>query len=147
MNPSDFREIWVIDFEYGQTVSGLPEPRCLVAKELHSKKIIKRWLESEENPIPEFSNQDPSQLFVCFFAPAELGCFLELDWEFPLFVLDLFVEFRNLTNGIKLPSGNSLIGALSYFDLPHIDSAEKRDLRDLALRGGDYTHKEKDGLL
>ena len=59
----------------------------------------------------------------------------------------MFVEFRNLTNGLKLPSGNSLIGALSYFDLPHLDSADKTSMRDLALRGGDYTKSEREALL
>ena len=36
-------------------------------------------------------------------------------------VLDLFVEFRNLTNGLEKPCGNSLLGALAWFGLDGID--------------------------
>jgi hypothetical protein len=52
----------------------------------------------------------------------------------PARVLDLFCEFRNLTNGSETISGNSLLGALAYFGLSAIDAAEKRDMRELALR-------------
>ena len=144
---SDFRKIWFIDFEYGQGDSGLPEPRCLVAKELHSKNVEQKWFGKAGAHDSIFDRDDPNSLIVSFYAPAELSCFLALDWKFPRFILDLFVEFRNLTNGLKLPSGNSLIGALSYFDLPHLDSADKTSMRDLALRGGDYTKSEREALL
>ena len=46
-------------------------------------------------------------------------------------ILDLFTEFRNHTNGLTVPSGNSLIGALIYFGLPTIGTEEKTVMRDL----------------
>ena len=62
-------------------------------------------------------------------------------------VLDLFVEFRNLTNGLTTPCGNGLLGALTYFGLSSIDAADKDSMRQLALRGGDYSEDEKQALL
>ena len=44
-------------------------------------------------------------------------------------------------------AGNSLLGALSYFGLDGIGAGEKDDMRQLALRGGEYTAEEKAALL
>ncbi len=52
-----------------------------------------------------------------------------------------------MTNGLSTPCGAGLLGAMAYFGLPAIDSAEKTTMRDLALRGGDYTESEKLALL
>jgi hypothetical protein len=65
----------------------------------------------------------------------------------PLRVLDLYVEFRTLTNGRSLPHGNGLLGALAYFGLDAIEAAEKDAMRALALRGGPYTPAEREALL
>ena len=39
-------------------------------------------------------------LFIAYYASAELGCFRALGWPRPANILDLFVEFRNRTNGL-----------------------------------------------
>jgi hypothetical protein len=65
----------------------------------------------------------------------------------PVNVLDLFTEFRNLTNGKSLPCGNGLLGALTWFGLNGIQAAEKEGMRALALRGGTWTSGEKSSLL
>ena len=85
---SDFRKIWFIDFEYGQGDSGLPEPRCLVAKELHSKNVEQKWFGKAGAHESIFDRDDTNSLIVSFYAPAELSCFLALDWKFPRFILD-----------------------------------------------------------
>ncbi len=59
----------------------------------------------------------PDTLFVAYYASAEIGCHLALDWEIPVNILDLYVEFRNLTNGLPTPCGVGLLGAMSYFGL------------------------------
>ncbi len=43
--------------------------------------------------------------------------------------------------------GASLIGALTWFGLDSIDASEKEAMRQLALRGGDYSEEEKSQLL
>jgi hypothetical protein len=62
-------------------------------------------------------------------------------------VLDLFVEFRNLTSGLPVPAGNSLLGALAYFGIDGLDVAEKAGMRQLAMQGGPYTADERLALL
>ena len=52
-------------------------------------------------------------LFVAYYAPAELSCFLALGWPLPARILDLYIEFRAETNGLALPIGRGLLGALS----------------------------------
>jgi hypothetical protein len=76
-----------------------------------------------------------------------MGCHLALGWRLPVYVLDLYVEFRNRTNGLKLPCGSSLLSALAYFGIPGIDTENKEEMRALALRGGPYTDTERADLL
>ena len=65
----------------------------------------------------------------------------------PARVLDLFIEFRNLTNGRSTTCGNSLLGAMAHFVLDIIDTAEKDTMRLLAMRGEPYTNAERASLL
>jgi DNA polymerase-1 len=52
-------------------------------------------------------------------------------------VLDLFCEFRCLTNGRRAPGEkDSLVGALTYFSLDTIGALEKRSMIDLILADG-----------
>ncbi|MEO5345822.1 MAG: DNA polymerase [Magnetococcus sp. YQC-9] len=90
---------------------------------------------------------DEETLFVAYYASAELGCFLSLGWPLPANILDLCVEFRNHTNGLKTPCGSGLLGALIYHGLEAMGAAEKESMRQLAIRGGPWTNKEKADLL
>src|SRR5881392_1512127 len=71
---------------------------------------------------------DANVLFVAYYASAEIGCHLALGWPVPQRVLDLFTEFRNHTNGIPTVSGASLLGALAFYGLDGIGTAEKDDM-------------------
>ena len=86
-------------------------------------------------------------LYVAYYASAEMGCHLTLNWDLPHILLDLFCEFRCQTNGLKLPVRNNLLGALSIHGLEHISLVEKEEMRELALRGGPYSSAEKLALL
>jgi DNA polymerase-1 len=86
-------------------------------------------------------------VIVAFYASAELGCFRALGWRPPLFVLDLFTEFRARTNGYSLPHGASLLGTLTYFGLDGIAVTEKRDLRNLILSGGPWSADDREVIL
>ena len=148
MTPLDgFRQIWLADFEFTAPPGERPAPICLVAREYRSGQIIRLWadeLAALQNP--PFST-GPDTLFVAYYASAELGCFLALDWPAPVRILDLFAEFRCLTNGLPVPCGSGLLGALVHYGLGAMDAAEKESMRDLAMRGGPYTAQEKSGLL
>jgi hypothetical protein len=86
-------------------------------------------------------------LLVAYYASAELGCHRVLDWPMPARILDLFPEFRNRTNGLETPAGNGLLGALAYSGLDAISAIEKKEMRDLAIRGGPFTTEERTALL
>ena len=66
------------------------------------------------SPFPTGDNA----LCVAFYASAEMDCFSVLGWTLPDHVLDLYVEFRCLTNGLRLAHGSGLLGALMHFGLP-----------------------------
>jgi hypothetical protein len=76
-----------------------------------------------------------------------MDCFLKLGWPLPENVLDLFVEFRCLTNGTTPPNGAGLLGALLHFGLPSILGNQKDAMRDLVLRGGPWTLNEQTEIL
>ena len=86
-------------------------------------------------------------LFVAYYASAELGCHLSLGWPLPANILDLYAEFRNMTNGVPTPSGNGLLGALVCLGLDGMSAAEKDNMRDLVIRGGPWTAEEQEAIL
>jgi hypothetical protein len=65
----------------------------------------------------------------------------------PVRILDLFTEFRCATNGLELPAGNKLIGAMTYFGLDNIGAEEKEEMRTLIMRGGPWTPQEQIAIL
>ena len=138
---------WLVDFEFSAPTGERPSVVCMVAREYHSGQLIRATGEQlrgmPQCPFPTGA----SSLFVAYYASAELGCFLDLGWSMPERILDLFAEFRCLTNGRPIPCGNGLLGALAYFGLDAIDAAEKTEMRELALRGGPYTAGEMEALL
>jgi hypothetical protein len=142
-----FKEIWAIDFEFTALSGAVPQVRCLVALELRSGRKIRLWCDEILQFIEPPYSISSDALFVAYYASAEFGCHLSLRWTLPVHVLDLFAEFRVMTNGLPVPCGSCLLGALAYFGLSSIDTAEKESMRDLALRGGDYSAEEREALL
>jgi len=143
----EFREVWLVDFEFSSTPGEPPEPVCLAARELRGGRILRIWKDKlKKLDRPPYSIEDDC-LFVAYYASAEMGCHLALEWPLPANVLDLFVEFRNLTNGLPTPCGATLLGALTCFGLDSIGAAEKDSMRRLVIRGGPWTKSERNQLL
>ena len=140
-----FREVWAVDFEFAVKEGARPDPVCLVAWELRSGRKLKLW-RSEFGPSPPYST-GPDSLFVAYYASAEIGCHLTLGWPKPARILDLFTEFRCRTNGLQTPAGSGLLGALAYYGLDAMASSEKEAMRDLILRGGDWSEQEREAIL
>ena len=144
---ASFKQVIAVDFEFGAKEGETPEVRCMVAKDLCSGVTAKLWEdELYEMGVAPFPVNE-SALWIAHYSSAEWGCFHSLGWRLPTFVLDTFVEFRNITNGLHLSSGAGLLGALSFFGIDGIDSREKDAMRELALRGGAYSTEEKRSLL
>jgi hypothetical protein len=108
--------------------------------------LVRLWL-ADGAPAAQPFGTGLDTLFVAYYASAELGCFLALEWLFPTRIIDLYAEFRNITSGLSVPCGRGLLGALAYFGLDGLAAAEKESLRQLALRGGPYTDVERLTLL
>ncbi len=140
----------LIDFEFRPRggVEGNPvEVICMVALDLSSGQYTRHWtneLQTMQSPPLDIKG---NTIFVAYYASAELSCFQALGWKPPTNVLDLYAEFRNITNGLFLPDGRSLLGALKYFGITGIKSEIKDEMRELALRGGPYIDEEKASLL
>lgn len=143
---TSYGNIWLIDFEYLAPPGNEPDPVCVVAKELKSGKVVREWLHGNKRPFPLVST-DRDSLYICFFASAEISCHLALRWPVPVYILDLFTEFKNLTNGLPKMAGEGLLGALTYFGLPGIADSEKDSMRNLVLRGAPWTEEEKADIL
>jgi hypothetical protein len=150
-----FRHITGLDFEFefgghasfeeAARSGERPRPVCLVAKDFRSGQTW-RMFRGEFGPTPPFP-VGPDSLSVAYYASAEFGCFKALNWSMPANVLDLFVEFRNRTNGLPTPAGASLLGALTYFGIDSVGAVEKDDMRSLILAGGPWSDNECTAIL
>jgi hypothetical protein len=144
--PIPVSEIVFVDFEFVADTGEQPKPVCVVARELTSGRISRVWLEGERRSEPPFPC-GPNVLVVAYYASAEMGCFLALDWEMPRLVVDLFAEFRTQTNGLTLPHGNGLLGAMQWFGLNGMEAAKKDSLRQRILTGAPYNSQEREEIL
>jgi DNA polymerase-1 len=141
-----FTQIWAVDFEFRAPPGETPDVVCMVARELMTGETIRLWGEELDRTLPPYGIGDDS-LVLAYYASAEMNCHLALGWPMPANVIDLYPEFRNKSNGKVLTCGNGLLGALAYHGLDSITSLEKDEMRDLVLRGGEFTLDEKEAIL
>ena len=139
-----FRHVWAVDFEFIAHTGDKPRTVCMVARCLLTGATVRQW-GGELARCPFTCGDD--ELFVAYYASAEASCFDALGWPRPRRMLDLFAEFRRLTNGGGNAHGNSLIGALLHFGVPTIGSEEKTAMRDLVMGGGPWTDGERRQIL
>ena len=84
-----FREIWCVDFEFypgtglanGGTEGDAATVLCVVARELRSGRLIRKW-QDELGPAPPYSI-GPDALFIAYMNSAEFGCHIALGWGMP----------------------------------------------------------------
>ncbi len=141
-----FAEVWLADFEFLAPAGERPTPICCVALELRSGRLVRLWDAELQQPL----RMAPTALYVAYYASAEMGCHIALGWPLPSYVLDLFAEFRVLTNGREGQvgvEGASLLAALKFFGLSHLDPDGKSQWRARILAGPPYTPAECAGIL
>ena len=145
-----FAEIWAVDFEFITGPGERPDPVCMVARELRSGRVVRVWRESlREMQAPPFPIGE-NTLYVAYSASAELSCHLALGWPLPVYVLDAYVEFLGLINGLPqrfAKGGTSQLGALAYFGLTSITADEKTHWRKRILAGPPFSAEEAVGIL
>jgi hypothetical protein len=144
----------LVDFEFHggernpRSEGNRPYVVCLCAHELVSGRKFRLWHDQLVGMKEPPYRNDSRTLFVAFYASAELTCHLSFDWVLPTNILDLFIEFRRLTNHSddhQPPAG--LLDALDYFRLDSIEAQAKEHWRDVVLRGGPSSGEERDGVL
>jgi hypothetical protein len=145
-----YREVWATDFEFCAPPGERPTPVCVVAWELKSGRRLKLWRDHFGSQPPYAI--DAGALFVAYYVSAELGCHQALGWPMPVRILDLYAEFRARTNGLPLPVGpdkkkHSLLCALVYFGLDHINASEKDEMRALIMHGDSWSSEERSAIL
>jgi hypothetical protein len=138
MTSASMDEIVHLDFEFISLRGETPRPICMVALEQNSGRMFRLWLEKEKPAAPLFA-VGPRVLAVAYYASAELGCYLSLRCSFPQLVLDLYAGFRVATNGLTLPHGRGLLGAMQWYGLDAIEAARKDYVRKRILDGGPYS--------
>jgi DNA polymerase-1 len=124
MTALDFNDgIFLVDFEFHPArgrEGNQPVPVCMAVREWPSGRTHRHWQDDLQQmtaaPFPTGENA----LCVAYYASAEMDCFHVLGWAPPVNVLDLFPEFRCLTNGLRLAHGSGLLGALIHYGLPGI---------------------------
>ena len=151
MNAHNFPEgIYLVDFEFHPSHNregNPPSPVCMVVREWPSGNTNRYWgRDLQQMTTAPFPTSDKA-LCVAYYASAEMDCFRSLGWEQPTNVLDLFAEFRCLTNGLQLANGSGLLGALMYFGLPTIGGERKDVMRDLILTGGPWSLADELAIL
>jgi len=117
----------------------------MVAWELASGRRVRLW-QDEFPASPPYSIGSDS-LFVAFAASAEFSCSLVLGWPRPVAVLDPYVEFRQLSNGVTPPGDVKLLNVLPAYGIQAIPEADKDYWRKLVLRGGPWSREERQGIL
>src|SRR5262245_47243778 len=128
-----FREIWFVDFEFRKQRGEHPQPVCMVAAELKTGREIRLWRNDLHFPPRAPFSTGADTLVVAYAAAAEISCFLQLDWTIPANILDLYAEHRCQTNGLPMPNGNGIIGALEHRGLRHISAEAKEVARQLVI--------------
>ena len=141
--------IYLIDFEFhpvDHREGNPPRPVCLAVREYITGRVWRYWGDElqvmKEAPFP----CGEGALTVAYFASAEMDCFIALSWELPLNLLDLYVEFRSRTNGQPTPYGAGLVGALTFYGFPTMESAQKDEMRLLVLSGGPWEAEDKKAI-
>jgi DNA polymerase I len=149
---ADIEHIWIADTEFYGADGDLPVPVCAVFHNPLTGQTLRQWYERGDTPRPPVP-LDNATLFIAFAAQAELMTFIQLGWEMPRRILDLFIEYRHLNNEyyrlqeMKAQKAFGLLAAASHYGI-HLESAEyKQEMRDLILRGHPYTPEEQTRIM
>jgi len=142
-----FDKIYAIDFEFFGQDGENPNVVCMVMQDLRSGCIERYWRdELIAMLVPPFDTGETT-LLVSYFAPAELQCMITLDWCTEVSLVDLYAEFRCMTNGDADVTRRSLISALAHFGLEDLIPNAKDETRDLILTGGPWTKVQQKSIL
>jgi len=146
--PRGFEEAVFVDFEFSQPSGSVPKVVCASALEAVSGRDFRMMLDGAIPSTPPWRT-DKRCLYVGYSLAAEMSCHLSLGWEMPAYLLDLYFEFRYLTNDFQPSFHRGLVHACLYHNLrmPTDRLLEKTEMRQLAIHWyerdrHDYERKE-----
>jgi DNA polymerase-1 len=126
-------------------------PICYCAIEIDQNgREIEHRLAAPYPERPPWDRGDP-YLTVVFAGPAEAGSKLNIDWPFPVPVIDLYAEYMVIHNTeMSRSTGNSdskipgpkLIQACRRYGVAAMDEAYKEEMRKLAYTKTEHTPEE-----
>ncbi len=158
-------EVWAIDTEYmtdGPGAERIAAVWCVCGVELLSGRFVTVWVDgSERCPFP---TEREDVVFVAHNAAAEGQAFAALGWPSPSLVIDTMAEQRRGMNiddprpyvaagaGVAvatraLGNGWGLVDSLRAHGLAEHIPQDKKEMRELAIKGGPWTPKNKAALL
>ena len=132
-----------IDFEFVSRPGKRPDVVCAAYK-IDDEPTRVLWRDQLGSTPPYPIGDDT---LAISFTQAEWDCHLALHWPLPKHVIDLNCELRLLSNGSKLPAGQSLIGFCRWFGLDVGDAAVKDAIRARIIKGWPFTPEEKELIL
>lgn len=139
--------MWIWDSEYSAVPGCHVVPVCASAVELHSGRKISLAFSRAGEQLPNPLDFGPDALHILFMATADLGFALSAGWGLPCNVIDLWVEYRNQTNGLVDNQGEKLehniISACHRYGVYDTTPvAEKEANRDRIIAGFPFTNEE-----
>jgi len=142
---SQFRTIWIIDFEFYAPDGGRPVPHCLVAHEERSGRRIRLWRD-QFGAHPPY-DVGPESLCIAYAAQAEWSCHLALGWPLPVHSMCLMAEARCWRNGWRYLFKQKLTELAAELHVPGVmDGKYKEDMQSLAMRGTTFSPAEQQEL-
>ncbi len=142
--------IWVCDFEFFDMDGGeIPRPICFCALEVTTREIIQLWLEGINKPVSPIDFSDKTLTYIAFNSVAEMSCHLALGWDIPENILDLYCEWRLLSNDGRIheKGHNSLLNVCGVYGVKTVDLGYKTAMRDRILKGAPFNEAEKIDIL
>jgi len=148
-----FTNICVVDYEFYGDDGDIQIPICYVCMNLRTGETVSHWIDgSETKPLYPTDNKT---LFVAYATSAEIGCHLPLKFDIPLYILDLYTEFRCINNGkptkthpdLKKLKKYSLLSVCFHYGIPTVDVNYKNFMRKRILEGPPYSYQEQKDIL
>ena len=149
----DFTAIYVVDYEFYGSNGDTQIPICYASKNLYTNETVSHWIDGTETK-PSYSTDDKT-LFIAYAASAEIGCHIPLGFDIPLYILDLYSEFRCINNGkptkthpnLKKLKKYNLLSVCFHYGIPTVDVNYKELMRNRILEGPPFTHQERKKIL
>lgn len=142
-----FDEIWMVDTEFVPCPGNPLIPVCLSATEYRSGKTVELFLEHEGQQANNPLSFGPNSLIASYSGTAEMAFFLAMGWPLPQNFLDLWVERRNLTNGLVdgrgTPIDTSLVATCTDYGIHATAVEQKEAMIARILKGHPFLSEEQ----